>query len=143
MAEIAKITDLTKLEGDPDPSQADIPMYLAIKARAPWKIAVLTFVARCSEQAPAARALVVAILTVVGIAAAAVTRYILAGLVPGPITASVSLLFLCAPAVLYLTMTGKEGRRRALRREAPSGEAISQTSYQPRDETTAARAPEQ
>ncbi len=101
MAKPVKITDLTKLEGDPDPGRADIPdarMYLELHAHAPWQAGVVRFVARCSERAPVARALVVAILLVMGIAVAVTAHDMLAGITPGWATATVSLLALFIPS---------------------------------------------
>jgi hypothetical protein len=113
MAEIAKVTDLTKLEGDPDPGRADIPntrMYLKFHARGPLQTGFVEFVARCSERAPVARALVASILLVTGLACAAVVRFILAGIAPGWITATSAVLFIFVPAVLYRILAAS-GRR--------------------------------
>src|SRR6266567_3826841 len=55
MGKTVKVTDLTKLEGDPDPRNANVPnvrMYLEMHARAPWQVGFVKFVARCSEHAP-------------------------------------------------------------------------------------------
>jgi hypothetical protein len=104
MGKTVKVTDLTKLEGDPDPRKANVRnvrMYLEMHARAPWQVGFVKFVARCSERAPVARALVVSILVAIGIAAAAVARFILTGLTPGWITAGVSLIFMFFPSALY------------------------------------------
>jgi hypothetical protein len=104
MAKIAKVTDLAKLEGDPDPRRADIEnprMHLEVHAHASWSAAFLRLVARCSESSPVARAITVSILTVIGMALAVVTHVILVGLVPGWVTAAASVIGLFVPSGLY------------------------------------------
>jgi hypothetical protein len=104
MGKTVKVTDLTKLEGDPNPRKADVRnvrMYLEVHARAPWQVGFVKFVTRCSEHAPVARALVVSILVAVGMAAAALAHFILTGVTPGWITAGVSLIFVFVPFALY------------------------------------------
>jgi hypothetical protein len=115
MGKTVKVTDLTKLEGDPDPRNANVPnvrMYLEMHARAPWQIGFVKFVARCSEHAPVARALVVSILLAVGIAVAALAHFILTGITPDWITASVSLIFLFVPTALYWITARMDGVNR-------------------------------
>jgi hypothetical protein len=118
MAEIAKVTDLTKLEGDPDPRRADVPdaqaylnqMYLKLHARGPWQTGFVQLVARCSESAPVARALVVSILLATGLACAAVVHFIVVGNAPGWVTAAVPVLFVFVPALFYWIMTAMSRR---------------------------------
>ena len=108
MAKIAKVTDLTKLEGDPNPRKADVPnarMYLELRARAPWQVGYVKFVARCSERAPVARAIAASILLALGLVAAVVAHFVLAGVAPAWISAIVSLIFTFVPAGLYWVMT--------------------------------------
>lgn len=108
MAKIAKVTDLTKLEGDPDPRRADIQnprMHLELEASAPWHAGVIKFIARCSERSPVARALVVSILIVLGLACVAVTHLVLGGLALGWI---ISLGAMFIPAGLYGFLARRE-----------------------------------
>lgn len=112
MGKTVKVTDLTKLEGDPDPRKANVRnprMYLEMHARAPWQVGFVKFVTRCSERAPVARALVVSLLVAAGLAAAAVVHFILAGLTPGWAGAGVSLIFVFVPSILYWLMACKDG----------------------------------
>jgi hypothetical protein len=115
MGKTVKVTDLTKLEGDPDPRKANVRnvrMYLEMHARAPWQVGFVKFVARCSEHAPVARALVVSILLAIGIALAALAHFILTGVAPGWVTASVSLGFVFVPTALYWITARMDGGSR-------------------------------
>jgi hypothetical protein len=106
MAKTAKITDLTKIEGDPNPSRADIPdarMYLEMQARGPLHFGFLKFVARCSEHAPVALAIVVTLLLATGAGLVALVHALGLG-------ADVSLPFLALPAVMYAAMTPRRRR---------------------------------
>jgi hypothetical protein len=112
MAKTAKVTDLTKLEGDPDPGRADIQnprMHLEVHARASWQAGFLTFVARCSERSPVARAITVSILMVIGMALAAVLHLVLAGLLAGWLTALISVVSVFIPAAVYGILTREKG----------------------------------
>jgi len=112
MAKIAKVTDLTKLEGDPDPSRADVQnprMYLEFHARGPRQLGFLRFIAWCSERSPVARALVVSILLVAGLACTLTFHFILAGVAPGWVAASVPIAGLPLPAVLYWLLSRGQG----------------------------------
>lgn len=107
MGKIAKVTDLTKLEGDPNPHRADVSnprMHLEVSARTPGRpvrAGFIKFVARCSEHSPVAKAIVVSMLFAVGLAAAAGAHFALAGAVPAWIDAAVSLILMLAPAGVY------------------------------------------
>jgi hypothetical protein len=65
----------------------------------------LKFVARCSERAPVARAVVVSLLLVVGLAFAGVADAILAGIAPDWVRASVPLVLVFVPFPLYWIVT--------------------------------------
>jgi hypothetical protein len=108
MGKIVKVTDLTKLEGDPDPRRANIPdprLELELHASGPLQSGFLKFVARCSERAPVARAVVVALLLVVGLALAGVADVVLAGIAPDWVRASVPLVLVFVPFPLYWIVT--------------------------------------
>jgi hypothetical protein len=114
MAKPAKITDLTAVEGDPDPSRADIPdtrMHLELQARGSWQAGFVRFVARCSERSPVARAIVVTLLLVVGAALAAGGHYALNGLVPGWVNVAAMLLLVFAPTGVYWALARSDRDR--------------------------------
>ena len=122
MAPPIKITDLTSIEGDPDPKRADVAdprMYLEMRASGPWQLGVIKFIARCSERAPVARALVVWLLTVAGIALAAAARYLLPAHPSGWVTAVVLGICLLLPFGMYQVMS-HDTRRRTRRRRLPA-----------------------
>jgi hypothetical protein len=102
-----KITDLTSIEGDPDPERADVPdprMYLEMRASGPWQLGLVKFIARCSERAPVARALVVWLLTAAGIALAAAAHYLLPAHHFGWVTIVVLVICLLLPFGMYQVM---------------------------------------
>jgi hypothetical protein len=120
MARIAKVTDLTKLEGDPDPSRADIEhprLHLELHAGAPWRAGFITFVARCSERSPVARALTVSLLMFTGLALALVVHVVLVGL-PRWLTAAALMISMFAPAGVYWALLREERAASARRRRS-------------------------
>lgn len=122
MAPPMKITDLTSIEGDPDPERADVPdprMYLEMRASGPWQLGLVKFIARCSERAPVARALVVWLLTAAGIALAAAAHYLLPAHHSGWLAVVVLVICLLLPFGMYQVM-GYDPRRRLRRKSLPS-----------------------
>lgn len=117
-----KITDLTSIEGDPDPERADVPdprMYLEMRASGPWQLGLVKFIARCSERAPVARALVVWLLTAAGIALAAAAHYLLPAPHSGWVTAVVLVICLLLPFGMYQVMS-YDPRRHRRRKSLPT-----------------------
>jgi hypothetical protein len=126
MAPPTKITDLTSIEGDPDPERADVPdprMYLEMGASGPWQLGLVKFIARCSERAPVARALVVWLLTAAGIALAAAAHYLLPAHHPGWVTIVVLVICLLLPFGMYQVMS-YDPRRRPRRKSLPPAESF-------------------
>lgn len=115
MGRTVKVTDLTKLEGDPDPRKADVPdarMYLEFQARGPRQAGFLKFIAKCSERSPVARAIVVSILVLTGLIAAAVAHFAFAdGTGPAWISLITTLVCLLIPAALYCVLIAWDRRR--------------------------------
>ncbi len=112
MAKTGKVTDLTKLEGDPDPLRADPQMHVEVEAHAPWQAGVIKFIAQCSERSSVAAAVVTSILILMGIAcvAAAHMALALAGLGHGWVTAAISLGALFIPYGVYCRLRRRESR---------------------------------
>jgi hypothetical protein len=113
MAPPAKVTDLTTVEGDPDPARADLVnprMYLEMRARGPWRFGLVTFVARCSERAPVARALVVWLLLTAGITLAVAAHYLLPSHAPAWVAAAVPVTCVLVPFAMYQLITRETTR---------------------------------
>ena len=113
MAPPAKVTDLTIVEGDPDPARADLlnpRMYLEMRARGPWRFGLVAFVARCSERAPLARALVVWLLLTAGITLAVAAHYLLPSHAPAWVAAAVPVTCILVPFAMYQLITRETTR---------------------------------